>query len=134
MFYTQVLRRYPFPEFPGEKFLTECVVWDKMAWDGLKLRFFNQVVYLCEYLPDGLTAHEAEMFRRNPMGHGRYLVQSAAFGKLTGLNKWNQFYSYYRQHRKNMPISHMAKNLGMRPLIFLLRMTGMNLFYKLYDR
>lgn len=134
VFYTAILLQYPFPEFQGEKFITECVVWDKIAADGYKMRFFNQIIYLCEYLPDGLTAHEEDLFRRNPMGHGRYLAQSASFGKLTGLNKWNQFYSYYRQHRKNMPISHIAKNLDMNPLIFLLRMTGMSLFYKLYDR
>lgn len=134
VFYTHIMRRYPFPEFPGEKFLTECVVWDKMALDGLKLRFFNQIVYLCEYLPDGLSAHEADLFRRNPVGHGCYLVQSAAVGKIFGLQKWIAYYRYYRQHRKTLSITRIARNLDMNPLGFLLRMVGLSVFFKLYDK
>ncbi|MBL8968456.1 MAG: glycosyltransferase family 2 protein, partial [Spirochaetaceae bacterium] len=34
---TEVLRRYPFPEFEGERFITECVVWYRMARDGYRL-------------------------------------------------------------------------------------------------
>ncbi len=134
VFYTHIMRRYPFPEFSGETFLTECVAWDKMAADGLKLRFFNTIVYLCEYLPDGLSAHSAELFRRNPMGHSYYLVQSAAIGKISGLQKWNQYYSYYRQHRKSLSMVRIAKKLSMNPLIFFLRMMGMSVFFKLYDK
>ena len=44
VFYTDVLKNYPFPEFEGEKFLTECVVWDRIANDGYKLRFFNDII------------------------------------------------------------------------------------------
>ncbi len=41
VFYTSILKKYPFPEFKNEKFVTECVVWDKIAHDNYKLRFFN---------------------------------------------------------------------------------------------
>ena len=50
-----ILRKYPFPEFEGEKFLRESAVWDAIALDGYKLRWYNQIVYKCEYLADGLT-------------------------------------------------------------------------------
>lgn len=52
---TEILRKYPFPEFYGEKFLSEHVVWDTIAKEGYKLRWFNDVIYKCEYLDDGLT-------------------------------------------------------------------------------
>lgn len=52
---TEILKKYPFPEFEGEKFLSEHVVWDSIAKDGYKLRWFNDVIYKCEYLEDGLT-------------------------------------------------------------------------------
>lgn len=133
VFYTPILRRYPFPEFPGEKFMTECVVWDKIAADGYKMRFFNRVIYLCEYLPDGLTAHESDLFRKNPGGHGLYLAQSAQYKKIVGLRKWNQYYQFYRTHRSDMSLLRIAKYLRMNPFVFFLRMMGMNLFYKLYD-
>lgn len=39
VFYTDVHRKYLYPEFPGEKFLTEAVTWDLMAYDGYKCVF-----------------------------------------------------------------------------------------------
>ena len=52
---TEMMRKYPFPEFEGEKFLRENAVWDAIALDGYKLRWYNRVIYKCEYLTDGLT-------------------------------------------------------------------------------
>ena len=43
VFYTDIHRQYMYPEFPGEKFLTEAVTWDRMAWDGYKMRYVNPV-------------------------------------------------------------------------------------------
>ncbi len=51
---TEILRLYPFPEFEGENFLEERVVWDEISKKYL-LRFFNENLYFCEYLPDGLS-------------------------------------------------------------------------------
>ena len=55
VFKTDVLRQYPFPEFEGENFLRESASWDRIAADGYKIRWYNQVIYQCEYLQDGLT-------------------------------------------------------------------------------
>lgn len=52
---TKILKKYPFPEFPNENFIRESSVWDKIALDGYKLRWFNKIIYKTEYLNDGLT-------------------------------------------------------------------------------
>lgn len=52
---TKLLKQYPFPEFKGEKFISECIVWDKLAEKGYKIRWFNKIIYIGEYLEDGLT-------------------------------------------------------------------------------
>lgn len=52
---TNILKKYPFPEFDEENFLTEDIVWNRIAIDGYKLRWFNIPIYVCEYLNDGLT-------------------------------------------------------------------------------
>ena len=54
VFYSDVLRAYPFPVFKGERFLAEDVVWIRM---GLQhdLVFVDRPIYICEYLPGGLT-------------------------------------------------------------------------------
>ncbi|MGL5693057.1 MAG: glycosyltransferase family 2 protein, partial [Peptostreptococcaceae bacterium] len=54
---TKILKKYKFPEFDGEKFITEAVVWYKLAEEGYKIRWFNKNIYICEYLEDGLSAN-----------------------------------------------------------------------------
>ena len=53
---TDVLRMFPFPDIPGEKFCSEGLVWNRIAMQGLKLRYCYKPLYVCEYLNDGLTA------------------------------------------------------------------------------
>lgn len=73
VFFTDILKKYPFPEYEGENFVTECVVWDKIAEEGYNLRYFNRIIYLCEYREDGLTHQGLDLYYRNPKGYGHYL-------------------------------------------------------------
>ena len=70
---TEILRQYPFPAFDGEDFLTEGTVWNKIAADGLKLRWVNRIIYLCEYREDGLSHNSYEKFCANPNGWAAYI-------------------------------------------------------------
>lgn len=67
VFRTNVLKEHHFPEFPGERFLSEDVVWIEI---GKKFRFafINQPIYVCEYLEDGLTKTDKPMKFASPMG------------------------------------------------------------------
>ena len=134
VFYTEIMRKYPFPEFDGEKFVTECVVWDKIAHDGYKLRFFNQIIIICNYLSDGLTAQGHGLFEKNPEGWGLYLHQSSQYGKLTGIDKWNAYLWYYGYLRGKVSFFKIAKNLHFNALILWLRLFGLRVFYKLYGQ
>jgi len=55
VFYTDVIKKYPFPVFKGERFLTEALVWNRIAHDGYKIRWVNKGFYICRYQPDGLS-------------------------------------------------------------------------------
>lgn len=55
VFSTNILKKYKFPEFEGENFMAESVIWYKIASDGYKMRWFNNNIYMYEYLEDGLT-------------------------------------------------------------------------------
>lgn len=67
VFRTNVLRKYPFPEFNGEKFLSEDVVWIEIGkkYDYV---FINIPIYVCKYLDDGLTSNDKPMKFSSPMG------------------------------------------------------------------
>lgn len=63
----ELLRRYPFPEFPGERFLSECALWNRVARTH-KCVYINKIIYLCEFLEDGLTRAGRSLRIRNPLG------------------------------------------------------------------
>lgn len=54
VFKTNVLRQYKFPEIKGEFFCPEALVWNRIAQD-YNMFFFNKPIYICDYLPGGLT-------------------------------------------------------------------------------
>lgn len=132
VFYTSIMREYPFPEFDGEKFVTECVVWDKIAFDGYKMRFYNKITMRGQYLPDGLTASGNEIFIKNPKAWGLYIHQSALFGKTKGLRKWNEYLDYFYIMRDKISFLEISRNLCKSPIILWLRLIGMRIFYRLY--
>ncbi|KAA0261232.1 glycosyltransferase [Hafnia alvei] len=68
VFYTKVLRSYKFPEIAGENFITESVVWFKIASDGFKIRWFNEIICITEYLEGGLTQSGLSLYERNMNG------------------------------------------------------------------
>lgn len=65
VFKTDILRKYSFPEIEGEKFCPEALVWNRIARE-YKLRYFNEKIYLCDYLPDGLTAKIVKLRMQSP--------------------------------------------------------------------
>ncbi len=65
VFRTDVLREFPFPEIEGEKFCPEALVWFRIA-RKYKMRYLKKIIYLCEYLPDGLTARIVAIRMKSP--------------------------------------------------------------------
>lgn len=55
VFKSETIRKYPFPDIAGEKFCSEGLIWNRMALEGLKLRYHYKGIYVCEYLDGGLT-------------------------------------------------------------------------------
>lgn len=67
VFFTDVLRQYPFPVYEGEKFLPEDLIWVQMS-GPYKMVNINQCVYISDYLDDGLTLSGRPMKIRSPRG------------------------------------------------------------------
>ncbi len=89
---TSILRKYPFPEFEGEKFLPESVVWDEIAHDGYKIRWYRDVIYVCEYLDDGLTRNSEKYIKNNFRGYTE--AKKKAFHYYPSPTKWGALLSY----------------------------------------
>lgn len=64
---TECLKEFPFPEYVGEKFLGEDLVWVRMS-EKYKLRYFNNVIYISDYRNDGLTNNRRKHNIKSPLG------------------------------------------------------------------
>lgn len=65
---TELFRRFPMAEWPGESFAPEQIAMNDMALAGYKLRWRADIIYVCDYLEDGLTQGGDKLEARNPMG------------------------------------------------------------------
>lgn len=73
VFYTKVLKQFPFPEYEGEKFLPEDLVWMQMS-GPYRMVHINKCIYIGEYLEGGLTKTGRAMKIYSPRG----MVQRSA--------------------------------------------------------
>lgn len=64
-FKTSILKEYPFPDIPGEKFCAESLVWNRIA-QQYKLRIFPEEIYIWNFLQDGLTRSSIKNRMENP--------------------------------------------------------------------
>ncbi len=74
IFQSEVIAKYRFPEFSGEKFVPEAYLYDRLDQDG-EMLLLDQVLYKGEYLEDGYTRNMNKIIKENPRGYLAYIVQ-----------------------------------------------------------
>ena len=98
VWYTEIHRKYKYPEFEGENFLTPCITWNRMSNDGYKIRIFQDIIWICEYRADGLTMQGNMRFIKNPAGAGLCLREKAEFLHYPLKERVKMWYTYYCDH------------------------------------
>lgn len=93
-FYTEIHRKYKYPEFENERFITEAVAWNRMAHDGYKMRFYDDIIWIYEYRDDGLTKSGNKLFIDNPRGYGIWLKEKIRFTNNTVIARFKLFYTF----------------------------------------
>ena len=69
LYKVEILKKYPFKVWQGEKFSPEEIVFNEIALDGYKVRWYNKVGVISKYLNDGLTVNAFQLVKKNPMGY-----------------------------------------------------------------
>lgn len=111
--------RFDFPVFEGEKFIGEAWLWQKIAEDGCTI-FVNRVLYLCEYLENGLSKSGRALRIKNPLGgmeHARIFLNKKFKFKIR--MKQAVLYSCYSLFAKENLIK-MLRSFGDNKLVVLL--------------
>lgn len=126
IFRTEYARKYPFPVFKGERFVTESVVYDRM-FVSEKAVLLPEVITVCEYQNDGLTSNLNRIMKANPAGYCLYFMQridyhKTFFQRFITAGKYHCFCQFAGKQRSKYtgkyPITvTLAKPLG---LLFLL--------------
>ena len=75
VFFTSVIKEFPFPSFENEKFVPEALIWNRMAAEGYKIRWFNEIVHITEYLQDGMTRNVDKNLITNWKGYSLYVKE-----------------------------------------------------------
>lgn len=124
VFKTPILRQFPFPEIPGEKFCPEALVWFRIA-RKYKLRYAHKGIYICEYLPDGLTARITRLRRESPAASMTFYAEHfhdriALLWRLkAAINFWRfSLAPYKRKYHMMSPLSLLCWLPGKLMLLF----------------
>lgn len=126
IFRTDFARRFPFPVFEGENFITEAVVYDRMALEE-SVALLPKVITICEYQEEGLSNNLNRIMKKNPAGYCLYFMQridlqTTMIQRIVMAGKYQCFCRFSGKQRSEYTGNHpvtvtMAKPLG---LLFLL--------------
>lgn len=112
-FYTDIHRQYRYPDCPGEKFMTEAVTWNRMAHDGYRIRFYNDIIWIYEYQDDGLTNAGYRLFLENPQGTGIFFREKAKFLGYSPLSVLGMWYGFATDASNRCTRDQIAEYIAM---------------------
>jgi len=128
LFKTAVLREYPFPEIPGEKYVPEDYIYDKI--DSVYTLFIlPKIITVCELVAAGYTDSVRALRRNNPRAWYLYYEQRACIAPFSLLKfKLLGFYILYAKRcreplMKKGSVSPLCVLAGY-PFYWALRLTG----------
>lgn len=127
IFYTEVHRRFKYPEFPGEKFMTEAVVYNRIAAAGYKIRFYNDIIWIYKYIEDGLTRSGRSIFINNPRGFGLWLQERAKFQNYSVLKRIKMYYTFTCDLSSRYNCNLIAESIG-APLLLIWLMNLIHIY------
>lgn len=113
---TEILRNIKFPEIEGENFMSEIVLWNEVARQGYKLRWYNEIIYVCNYLEDGLTVNRDNIYLRNPIAH-KMMVNELLQIDFPIKSKINTIYNYYKLWREKKSFVEISKDININKFI-----------------
>lgn len=125
VFKTNILKKYPFPKFEGEKFCTEALIWNRIA-QNYDMLWLNQITYTGEYLADGLSANVFKIRKNSPKATTLYYSelskqQIPVVQKIKAISNYWRFSIYLNKSFKDKitKVSFVQSVISI-PLVFIL--------------
>ena len=122
-----------FPEFDNERFIAEGAMWYLISKD-YKVVYTDEVIYLCEYLQDGLTKNIRKIMAKNPQGAYWNALQMlhSKFGLKMKLK--NAILAIYYGRLSKKKYNTIIKDMNNYPIFLLafIPCIGLKLLWKKY--
>lgn len=120
IFRTDFAKNHPFPTFEGERFMTEAVVYDRLAMLE-KVVLFPQVITICEYQEDGLSNNLNRTMKSNPAGYCLYFMQridfqTSLFQQILCAGKYQCFAVFSGKHKTKYTGKHKMLVICCKPV------------------
>jgi glycosyltransferase involved in cell wall biosynthesis len=93
---TKVVQDNPFPLIEGERFCPESLIFYRLANQEYKLRFFNEDIYVCEYLEGGLTRSSFGTIKNGPIGALQGYADMTGFSKVPFMTRMKYAILFWR--------------------------------------
>lgn len=116
---TKILRKIKFPEIDGENFMSEIVLWNEVARQGYKLRWYNEIIYICNYLEDGLTVNRDSIYLRNPIAH-KMMVNELLQIDFPIRSKVNIIYNYYKLWKDRKSLIEISEDININKFVLVI--------------
>lgn len=110
VFPAELAKKYLFPDFEGEKFITESVVYDRINKNSDAF-LLPEVLTVCEYQQEGLTNNLNRIMKNNPAGYCLYFMQRIDMQKslksrIITAGKYHCFCSFAKKQKTKYVGTH----------------------------
>ena len=85
-------------------------MWNEIARDGYKIRWFNETIYRCEYLDSGLTRNIYHHLAKSPKGFLLYTIELMRYEADSELRRI-YYAGAYHVLVENIKLSVLSKKL-----------------------
>ena len=131
VFYTNILKSNKFPVFPGEKFLSEVVLWNRIARQDYYLRYYQDIIYICEYLDNGLTNNIYKHIKMSPKGYALNIREQVKYDNISFFDKIREYSLYYSIRKDAKSLTEIAKEIDTNIFILIFAYTIRKIYFML---
>lgn len=119
---TKILKNYEFPLIDKEKFITEAVLYNRIAKNSYWI-FINEIIEIKEYQVGGLSNNILEIMKKNPKGYDLYYKElQENINSVHSFIKVNySYYIYYVEILRKFEINKLKYKVALflYPLFYL---------------
>ena len=96
VFYTEILKKFPFPKIENNKFVPEALIWYRISAAGFKLIIKDCAIYNCDYISDGYTKNFNRNLKNNSKGFSLFYKECLSYKEIPFFTKCKYLIRFFQ--------------------------------------